>query len=295
MNNQNKEIKKWEEIEKVKHKGLPKNKALNNKFKHIIQIPDSKPLKILKAINERIIYEIKNESDITPVNNLINIVAHTDILTIAYAQIKGNKGATTPGSEGIEADSTNMNLINKLSEQIKNNTFQWSPTKLVLIPKPGKPEKRPLGLPDFTNKLVQTSIAIILETIYEPQFAKVNANFGFRPKMDCNKAIEEKKRKTPGMLYCLEADIKGAYDNVDHQILMKILSKHITCKRFLNLIYKGCKAGIITQNKYEDTTLGVTQGSICSPILFNIYMHEFDIFVKEKLTELLIKHNNKKK
>lgn len=152
-----------------------------------------------------------------------------------------------------------------------------------MIPKPGKSEKRPLGLPDFDNKMVQEVIRMILESIYEPEFDYYDCNSGFRPKRDCNHAIRNISQKAQFADFAIEGDIVGAYNNVDHDILINLIKTRVKDNKFLKLIYDGFKAGIVEDFTYYDTILGVPQGGISSPILFNIYMHEFDKYVLNTL------------
>jgi retron-type reverse transcriptase len=105
-----------------------------------------------------------------------------------------------------------------------------------MINKPGKKEKRPLGFPDFDDKVVQGAILIILEVAYEAEFEKMDCNFGFRPHKDCNTAMEKINMEARFFQFAVEGDIKGAYDNIVHKILMKILSQRFTDKKFLRLI-----------------------------------------------------------
>jgi retron-type reverse transcriptase len=162
-----------------------------------------------------------------------------------------------------------------------------------MIDKPGKKEKRPLGLPDFDDKIVQCAILILLEAAYENEFEKLNCNFGFRPNKDTNAAMEKINLEARFYQFGVEGDIDGAYNNVQHKILLENLSERFTDKKFLNLIKKGLECGYMLDFQSYPTLLGTPQGSICSPILFNIYMQPFDKYVlTEMLNELQINKNN---
>ena len=146
---------------------------------------------------------------------------------------------------------------------------------------------RPLGISCYEDKLVENAIAQILEQIYEPKF--YNESFGFRPNRNCHQAVREiiemvQYRKTN---YVVEADIKGFFDNVDHEWLMKMLSHDIADRKFLEIIEKFLKAGIMENGKYLDSERGTPQGNGASPILANIYLHYvldnwFDVIVKRQ-------------
>lgn len=148
-----------------------------------------------------------------------------------------------------------------------------NPTRRVYIPKEAKGKMRPLGISSYEDKLVESAIAQILEQIYELKF--YNESFGFRPNRNCHQAVREiiemvQYRKTN---YVVEADIRGFFDNVDHECLMQMLRHDIADWRFLELIEKFLKAGIMENGKYLDSERGTPQGNGASPILANIYLH----------------------
>jgi retron-type reverse transcriptase len=199
-----------------------------------------------------------------------------------------NKGALTTGSDSnITADTFAEKKIHELALSLKRGKFKWKPVRRIMIEKPGKKEKRPLGLPDFDDKIVQCAILIILEAAYESEFEKLNCNFRFRPNKDTNGAIEKMNMEARFFQFAIEGDIKGAYDTVQHKILLKILEKRFTDKKFLRLIQEGLECGYMLEFIKYETLLGTPQGSICSPILFNIYMQEFDKFVLKELANSL--------
>ena len=178
------------------------------------------------------------------------------------------------------------NLAN-LVKRMKNGSYRPNPTRRVYIPKETKGKMRPLGISSYEDKLVESAIAQILEQIYEPKF--YNESFGFRPNRNCHQAVREiiemvQHRKTN---YVVEADIRGFFDNVDHEWLMKMLRHDIADKRFLEVIEKFLKAGIMENGKYLDSERGTPQGNGASPILANIYLHYvldnwFDVIVKRQ-------------
>jgi group II intron reverse transcriptase/maturase len=289
-NNDWDKIEHWDNINKVKWTGLPIKEIITPSFEK--DFKKSKAIDILEIINNKSkkYYTTNNtKEEINPIkfSNLYNLISNIDVLTIAYAQVAKNKGSMTPGSKGNTVDNANMNFLTNISMELKERTFKWTPTKRVYIPKPGKKELRPLGIPDFKDKIVQASIRLVLESIYEPYFEYLNSNYGFRPKKGTTTAIESIKLNARSARYGLEADIKGAYDNVSHSKLISILEKHIKDKKLIKLIYDGLKAGILSNDTFYDTFMGTTQGSILSPLLFNIYMSPFDVFIKYKLPDIL--------
>jgi retron-type reverse transcriptase len=297
-NNSINDIERWEHIPKAKLGILEKKSKISSDFKKQSDLINSdwnnsnnKSLRILKNIYINNIEKVKNNQIRTSHNNLYNIICDKEILRLAYRKLSDNKGAMTPGSENITANNINDSFLQKLSEDLKNEKFVWNPLRRIYVEKSGKKnivkKKRPLGINDYKNKIVQEAIRMILESIYEPEFVAYETNSGFRSKRDCPNAIEKIKINAQFANLAIEGDIVGAFDNVNHTILFNIIKKRIKDSKFLKLLYKSFKAGIIEDHLYIDTYMGVSQGGICSPILFNIYMHEFDIFMIEEFPKII--------
>ena len=138
---------------------------------------------------------------------------------------------------------------------------------------------RPLGLPTFTDKLVQEVIRMILEAIYEPVFCETS--HGFRPNRSCHTALGMITKGFNGVKWFVEGDIKGCFDNINHNVLAELISKKIKDARFVQLIRKFLSAGYMENWRYNETHSGTPQGGIVSPILANIYLHELDLFVEQ--------------
>ena len=138
-----------------------------------------------------------------------------------------------------------------------------------------------LGMPGWSDKLLQEVIRMVLEAYYEPQFRE--SSHGFRPQRGCHTALERIKIIGKGTRWFIEGDIKGCFDNISHEVLIKILKRNIKDKEFLRLIWKMLKAGYMEDWKYYGTYSGTPQGGIVSPLLANIVLNEFDEFVEDKL------------
>ena len=195
------------------------------------------------------------------------------------------------GVDKVSKDEYAENLeenLKHLVERMKRGGYKPKPSRRVFIPKDGSNKKRPLGISSYEDKLVEYVIAQILTQIYEPKF--FNASYGFRPNRNCHQAVREviedvQYRKTN---YVVEADIKGFFDNVSHEWMMKFLEHDIADKKFLDIIEKFMKAGIMEKGRYLNSERGTPQGNGASPILANIYLHYvldmwFEVVVKRKL------------
>jgi len=223
--------------------------------------------------------------------DLYNLVHNDDILYEAWGRIKNNKGVFTQGTNTTTADKISADLLTNIKEKLKQKTYKFQPVRRVYIPKPGKVEKRPLGIPCLEDRIVQQAMRMILECIYEPTFESIKTNFGFRPGIGCHNAIAKIGTEGTGLSCAIEGDIKGAYDNVKFNKLIEILSKKIKDKELLILIQKCLESGVMDEGVHIDTTIGVPQGGIISPLLFNIYMHEFDLYVLREITQILEQKN----
>ena len=164
------------------------------------------------------------------------MIREPEILLLAYDKIARNKGRLTPGTNPQDSmDGMSLQRINRLAEQLQQGTFQWTPVRRTYIDKgKGDGSQRPLGLPNFTDKLVQAAVKLVLESYYEPQFS--NLSHGFRPGRGCHTALSEIVGKWTGTTWFIEGDIKGCFDNIDHELLISILGRKIKDPRFLKLI-----------------------------------------------------------
>ena len=200
-----------------------------------------------------------------------------DFFMRAYQKIHAKQGNMTPGTDGKTIDGFNKKQIADLIELLKGENYQPKPVRRTYIPKKNG-KMRPLGIPAFADKLVQEVARQILEAIYEPIFS--DNSHGFRPNKSCHTALYQIKSTCRGTNWIIEGDITGCFDNIDHDILLKILSKKIRDGRFLELIRRFLKAGYFEFNQKYNSLSGTPQGGIISPILANIYLHEFDKFME---------------
>ena len=215
-----------------------------------------------------------------------------DFFIEAYRKIYAKPGNMTAGVDGQTIDGFKKSKIEKLISLLQKEQYYPNPVRRKYIEKKNnKKKKRPLGIPSFEDKLVQEVIRKILEAIYEPIF--LDTSHGFRPNRSCQTALFQVKCVGTGTRWAVEGDITGCFDNVDHDILLQLLSRKIKDGRFLEMIRRFLKAGYFEFHQVKNSLSGVPQGGIISPILANIYMHEFDLYM-EILTKKLSKGKKKK-
>jgi group II intron reverse transcriptase/maturase len=213
------------------------------------------------------------------VKNLFKLITtELEIWEQAYYNIQGNKGALTKGTTDVTADGHSEERSREIMLELSRGSYQPSPVRRVYIPKANGKE-RPLGLPDFKDKLVQEACRILLEAIYEPVF-HINS-YGFRPNRSAHDALKQVSNFWTGTKWFIEFDIKGCFDNIRHDLLMEILAEKIDDDRFLALIRKFLKAGYMDNWVYNKTHSGTPQGGIVSPILANIYLDKLDKYLDE--------------
>lgn len=224
---------------------------MTTKIARINQIAKERPKEIFTSIYHLINYELLKE---------------------CYNELDGKKAV---GLDKVSKDNYFMNLdenLNNLVNRLKTKSYKPSPARKVNIPK-SNGKLRGLAIANFEDKIVQLAIKKIVEAIYEPRFT--NNMFGFRPNRSChdclkylNNCIENKYTN-----YVLDADIKGYFDNINHDMLIKCLEMHIKDNNLLRLIKRFLKAGIMENGIYIKGESGTPQGSILSPVLANIYMY----------------------
>lgn len=201
-----------------------------------------------------------------------------ELFLLAYQNIYASQGNMTKGTDGKTIDAMSLNRIDGIIASLKDESYQPQPSRRTYIPKKNG-KLRPLGIPSFDDKLVQECVRLLLEAVYEGSFAKTS--HGFRPNHSCHTALSQVQVCFTGVKWFVEGDIKGFFDNINHEVMIGILAEHIKDERFLRLIRKFLKAGYLEDWQYHNTYSGTPQGGIISPILANIYLDKLDRYMDE--------------
>jgi group II intron reverse transcriptase/maturase len=215
-----------------------------------------------------------------PLEEVYRQLYNPDLYLRAYAKLYANNGAMTPGTTSETVDAMALTKIKKIIEALREERYRWTPVKRVYIAKKNG-KLRPLGLPSWSDKLLQEVLRQILEAYYEPQMSQ--HSHGFRPERGCHSALSEVANTWSGTKWFLEGDISDCFGSLDHEIMLSILRGRIHDNRFLRLIRNLLQAGYLEDWTYHATWSGSPQGGVISPVLSNIYLDKLDKYIEEKL------------
>ena len=198
-----------------------------------------------------------------PLKGVYRRIQDKELFLAAYGKLYANQGATTVGIDPNDTvDGMSLARIETIIAQLHEGIYQWQPVRRVYIPK-ANGKKRPLGIPTWSDKLLQEVIRMVLEAYYEPRFS--HYSHGFRPKKSCHTALKQIHHSWKGTKWFIEGDIKGCYDNIDHNVLLAILTRDIHDNRFIKLIRQMLKAGYLEEWRYHETYSGTPQGGVITP------------------------------
>ncbi len=207
-----------------------------------------------------------------------------DVLWTAWQRVRVNRGA--PGVDRqsiahIEEVIGVEEFLAQIGEELREKRYRPHAVRRCWIDKPGKPEKRPLGIPVVKDRVVQMAAKLVLEPIFEANF--LDCSCGFRPGRNAHQAIKKiRSAITYGhQTVVIDADIKGYFDAIRHDILLRQVQKRVSDPRILKLIRGWLKAGVMEEGRHIRTSAGTPQGGVISPLLANIYLHCFDMMFAE--------------
>ena len=210
---------------------------------------------------------------------LYDKVYRKDVLWSAWIQVRNNGGG--PGIDGdtiryIEDKIGVSEFLRELQDELQAGTYRPLPVKRSWIAKPGKKEKRPLGVPVVRDRVAQTAVRLVIEPIFETNF--LPCSYGFRPGRSAHEAIDEIQRSITfqGYREILDADLKSYFDSIPHGMLLKLVRRRISDPRVLALIKGWLKCGVMEEGNLQWQVSGTPQGGCISPLLSNVYLHSFD-------------------
>lgn len=219
--------------------------------------------------------------------SLIDKVYSEKNLRSAFARVKANKGSAGADRQTIEMFEANLETnIQHLSHALKDGTYRPQAIRRVWIPKPGKKEKRPLGIPTVRDRVAQAALRHVLEPIFERDFAE--HSYGFRPKRGCKDALRRVDALVKeGYTWVVDADLKGYFDTIPHGQLMDRVQAKVTDGRVLRLIEMYLKQDVMETAKRWTPQRGSPQGAVISPLLSNIYLDGLDHVMAESGVEMV--------
>lgn len=259
---------------------------------------DSKPLELLSEQDEFSELSVELEQDESDIEitskgepleetKLTGYVTYSKVIDVESLELglKRTKSGSSPGLDGeVKADwNKSKEKIVKLHQELKSQKFRPSPTKRVQIPK-ADGGTRPLGIASQKDKIVQASLLNHLEKALEPVF--LDSSMGFRPGRNCHNALRVVKRKWQNVTWLINIDIAKYFDTIHHPVMLELVKPYCD-QATVELIRKFLKAGYVDIHNLADScersSVGTPQGSLISPILANIYLHQLDEFVQNSL------------
>ena len=211
---------------------------------------------------------------------LYDKIYREDVLWVAWKQVRSNRGAPGVDRQSIEyiEDEIGVEIfLREIREELRVRRYRPQPVRRCWIDKPGKTEKRPLGIPVIKDRVAQAATKLVIEPIFETNF--LDCSYGFRPGKSAHMAIKAIRFAITcrRQSIVIDADIKKYFDSIPQDILLKLLKRRIADPRVLKLIQGWLRAGVMEEGEYiKPDGLGTPQGGVISPLLANIYLHSFD-------------------
>jgi group II intron reverse transcriptase/maturase len=215
-----------------------------------------------------------------PVHDAYRLLYQRALYLRAYGKLYRNQGAMTPGSTAETVDGMSLEKIDAIIDALRHERYRWTPVRRTYVPKPNG-KRRPLGLPTWSDKLLQEVIRSILEAYYEPQCSE--HSHGFRPNRGCHTALRDVMQHGRATKWFIEGDLSACFDRIDHAVLEGILQERFHDNRFLRLMRGLLQAGYLEEWIFHTTHSGVPQGGVVSPILSNLVLDRLDKYVETHL------------
>jgi group II intron reverse transcriptase/maturase len=199
----------------------------------------------------------------------------------AFKKVKSAKGAAGIDGQTIADFSEKLDeSLTILAKELEDKSYEPKPVKRVEIPKPGGKGIRKLGIPSVRDRVVQQALLEIMQPIFDPEFHP--SSYGYRPCRSCHQAITKASMfiRTYDLQWVVDMDLSKCFDTLDHEIIIGTIRRKITDGSILKLIRKFLESGVMTDNGWEESEVGSPQGGVISPLIANIYLNEFDQFMK---------------
>ena len=220
-------------------------------------------------------------------DRLLRLVANREWLAVAARIVLASNGARTPGIDGVDKQRLQINLdkhLDDLGAELLKGVYRPKPVKRIYIPK-ANGRLRSLGIPTLTDRIVQRAMLMAMEPIWESDFHR--HSYGFRPERSVHHAVRTVKSQLqdgsdPKGRWIIEGDLASYFDTVHHRLLLKCVRRRIRDRRFVDLLWRILKTGHIDRGLFVASSEGVPQGGVLSPLLSNIMLHEFDVWLEAK-------------
>jgi RNA-directed DNA polymerase len=209
-------------------------------------------------------------------HSLIDKVYSLGTLRVAFARVRANRGAAGVDHQSIEMFERHLEPnLERLQQRLRDGTYRPSALRRVWIHKPGRPEKRPLGIPTVRDRVVQAALRSVLEPIFEREFAE--HSYGFRPGRGCRDALRRvHKLLEAGYVYVVDADLRSYFDSIPHEQLMERIGAQVADGKVLDLVQALLQQEVLETAKRWRPEEGTPQGAVISPLLANIYLDPLD-------------------